>query len=41
MKNKSEHVALREQNIRAACPKDKLEFKSFSSPALVCIFHGL
>ena len=25
------------QNVRAACPKDKLEFKFFPSPALLCI----
>ena len=28
-------VALGKQNVRAACPKDKLEFQFFSSPAWV------
>ena len=27
-----QEVALGKQNMTAACPKDKLEFKSFSSP---------
>lgn len=30
-----QEVALGWQNVRAACPKDKLEFQFFSSPAWV------
>ena len=33
--NRLQQVALGKQNERAACPKDKKEFKFFSSPAYI------